>query len=364
MTSQDSPVGVGNPTISTASQSQGPGNVSLEGSLATQAEPPFGGLLNQSLHAVATEQSGSADTGSEHGWLAGNENSTEAASGNLLPVVPVEPGDVAVRPAFGKGTGADARRLWVSEALPHVESGSGPKLLPSAEPFGFMQIPDSPDLEVPSLEMLLEPTRNPLTRLPAGQPAMGRLASNGPSMEISQLFGAIGLDPVTTMGPMASFQATMTRSPGDSVATQIQLPLGHVDWADELGNRVQWLVRQNVQVAEMRINPPDLGPIELRVSVQNEQTNLIFASSNVTVREAIEAGLPRLREMLSDQGLQQVEVSIAQQSFSGHQGGGFSRNSDDRSDRDGPGEFPGEEEPTINREVEFSPALRRVDFFA
>ncbi len=118
--------------------------------------------------------------------------------------------------------------------------------------------------------------------------------------------------------------AMSAAGPGQTAGTQhsnlisapdLDLPLGQSGWDRELSSRVQWMVNRDVQTAELRINPPNLGPVELRVSVQNDQASVILVSQHAVVREAMEAALPRLRDMLTDQGMQQVEVAVSNQSF-------------------------------------------------
>jgi len=87
-------------------------------------------------------------------------------------------------------------------------------------------------------------------------------------------------------------------------------------WGDEIGERVRWLVSQNIQTAELRLNPPQLGPIEVKVTVQNDQMNVMFTAHHATVREALESAVPKLREMFGDSGLNLVDVDISQHSFS------------------------------------------------
>ena len=87
-------------------------------------------------------------------------------------------------------------------------------------------------------------------------------------------------------------------------------------WGEEIGERIRWLVNHNIQTAELRLNPPHLGPIEIRVSLQNDQMNVMFTSHHAAVREALESAVPRLREMFGNSGLELTNVDISQHSFS------------------------------------------------
>ena len=130
--------------------------------------------------------------------------------------------------------------------------------------------------------------------------------------------------PVTSAAPDALAHVFAGPNPAvasSSAAVQstvpaITVPLAQPGWDQALGQRLQWVVSQQMQGAELRINPPHLGPIEVRISVgQDQQTMINFTSPHGVVRDAIEAALPRLRDMLGDTGMNQVNVNVSQHSF-------------------------------------------------
>lgn len=98
--------------------------------------------------------------------------------------------------------------------------------------------------------------------------------------------------------------------PSNPTQTQVSAPLNSPQWSEELGQRVRWLVGQNLGSAQIRLNPAELGPVELRVNVSGDQVSVAFNSQFGVVREAIEAALPKLREMLESQGLNLAEADI------------------------------------------------------
>ncbi len=92
----------------------------------------------------------------------------------------------------------------------------------------------------------------------------------------------------------------------------IDVPVGHRGWNHALGDRLMFMVGHKIQAAEIRLNPPDLGPIEVRVSIHNDQANVAFTAHHALTREALESAVPRLREMLGDQNLNLVNVDVGQ----------------------------------------------------
>ena len=98
-------------------------------------------------------------------------------------------------------------------------------------------------------------------------------------------------------------------------ATTLPVPLGQSGWDQALGERVQWMVGNRLQGAEIRLNPAHLGPMEVRIQMQNDQANITFTAQHGVTREALEAAMPRLREMLGESGLQLNQVTVSDQSL-------------------------------------------------
>lgn len=135
----------------------------------------------------------------------------------------------------------------------------------------------------------------------AGKRALSELASQGKAADIqAAMANAVGAEP----GQSATRAAPRSLS--------LDIPMGQPGWDRSLGDRVQWMVNQNVQVAELRLNPPSLGPIEIRVQVEGDRTLVNFVAPQAAVREAIDAALPRLREMFAEGGMT-LDVSVSHQ---------------------------------------------------
>jgi len=83
-----------------------------------------------------------------------------------------------------------------------------------------------------------------------------------------------------------------------------------------LGNRVLWMLGQNLQTAELRINPPHLGPLEVHISLDGQHTKVSFFTQHAEVREMMEGTIPRLREILAEAGLNSANVDVSQQDLS------------------------------------------------
>jgi len=137
-------------------------------------------------------------------------------------------------------------------------------------------------------------------------------------------------------------------------------------WGEEVGSRVKWMVSSQVQSAELKMNPVNLGPVEVKISVQNDQTTIHFSAQNGAVREALDAAMPRLREMLGDNGVNLADVDVSDQSFAQQQKA-FEQGADATGDEYAAGDEPdggGEEGALESDEGEMLLSSKMVDYYA
>ncbi len=96
---------------------------------------------------------------------------------------------------------------------------------------------------------------------------------------------------------------------------QVSAPVSSPGFADALAHQVVWMVDKDAQVAELRINPPELGPVEVRLTVADGEATAQFVSTHAEVRTAIETSIARLRESLAEAGIQLGQASVSAESF-------------------------------------------------
>ncbi|MGP4844935.1 flagellar hook-length control protein FliK [Marinobacter sp. 1Y8] len=133
------------------------------------------------------------------------------------------------------------------------------------------------------------------------------------SAQLNRLQG--GAESASRPGSPASLQhaqgAKEVLAPLKSYSTSIDLPVQHAEWGEKVAGKLAWLTTQRMSVAEIHITPPDLGPMEVRVQVHNDQANVAIHASHAVVRDQLELNGQRLRDMLQDNGLtlERFEVS-------------------------------------------------------
>lgn len=145
---------------------------------------------------------------------------------------------------------------------------------------------------------------------------------------------------------------------------QMDQPMHKSDWSQELGNRIVWMTRENVQAAQLRVNPPHLGPVEVRVSVHHDAASVSFVAHHVHARDAIEAAIPRLREMMGDNGFSQTSVSVSGQAASGHQQNPGASNGGTAAENRNSAFPDGDEVEAVSATTLRAPSLGMVDYFA
>ena len=111
----------------------------------------------------------------------------------------------------------------------------------------------------------------------------------------------------------------MRLQPSSMVAPNLKmdLPVQDQGWSEQFSEQIKWMTGQKFQSVEIRLNPAHLGAMEVKIQMQNDQTNIQITALHATVRDALEQAMPRLREMFDASGLQLGDVDIADQSPAG-----------------------------------------------
>lgn len=118
-------------------------------------------------------------------------------------------------------------------------------------------------------------------------------------------------------GRLDSLTQAVTGKTASAVATPPATPLNmHQNgWSEGVVNRVMYLSSQNLKSADIQLHPLELGRLDIRIDVTADQTTQVtFHSAHLGVRDALESQQGRLRDMLTQQGLTQVDVNVSDQS--------------------------------------------------
>jgi flagellar hook-length control protein FliK len=117
-------------------------------------------------------------------------------------------------------------------------------------------------------------------------------------------------------GSATATSGTGTPARGDGLATGPGsgaglAPLGDPSsFASGLGERLLDLGRDGTQSARLRLHPESLGPLDVRIQVEDGEARVWFNTAHGQTRDAIEASLPRLRELFAGQGIELGRVQV------------------------------------------------------
>jgi len=214
-----------------------------------------------------------------------------SASGSILPVIAASNGSALPL------SGVQMQQLEAQQALP----------LGDLKDFG----PLSLQVNLPTDKLPAVETGQLLT-------ATAQVADVVQNGGIKGLLDSDGLfQPIGTVGQT---QLTSTYAK-PVIALPVHVPVGQPGWDNSLGERLQWMVSKHVQQAEIKLTPPDLGPLEIKISLHNDQTSVSFVATHAATRDALEAAIPRLREMFNEANLNLGQVDVGQRQAGGAAGG-------------------------------------------
>lgn len=132
----------------------------------------------------------------------------------------------------------------------------------------------------------------------------------------------------------------VVRAPEARVQVALEAPVRSQAFPAEFSEKIVWLAGRQSQWADMSLNPPQLGAIEVRLSLVGGEAGAQFFSPHPAVRDAIEAALPRLRELMAQAGIALGDAQVRDEAFARREAGASNQNGSGDAN---PGEtsFPG-----------------------
>jgi flagellar hook-length control protein FliK len=221
-----------------------------------------------------------------------------------------EPLAALVNAAGERITAADSQRRTPSNVTP----GDGSALAAS----------DLKPTDAAALHTLDAPVLSALTQIPAAIEKTARLdddalplavaattgtdAASAPAVPLLHASGAGH----ATAASAAPTQTGLPQSSGEAIDTNA------ARWHEALATRIQWLVDHDVGEAKIKLNPPELGALDVKIALQDDKTYVQMVAHSASARDELAQGLPRLRELLSAGGLELGGATVS----GGHDGRG------------------------------------------
>ncbi|WP_034412183.1 flagellar hook-length control protein FliK [Derxia gummosa] len=109
------------------------------------------------------------------------------------------------------------------------------------------------------------------------------------------LAASAGIAPQTAGG--------ITPASGPTASAALAAPVGSDAWGEQLAGQVTRWTLDGIDVAELTLNPKDLGPIQVEIALTDGKAAVHFAAEQAETRAAIDAQMFRLGDSLADAGI-------------------------------------------------------------
>ncbi|EAR60574.1 flagellar hook-length control protein FliK [Neptuniibacter caesariensis] len=231
---------------------------------------------------------------------APSNSALDEANANQQPQNRQQAGDVAVVKTTVDQQSAAAK----AEAAKMNEAQGSPQVKPEPLPI------NKPEGQgVQKFESALDMTQQLLQKVSAGEKI-----DNSATQLVEKIANSSSLQPSTTQSLVMPTNAQKVATESQNLMMPQQVKINTPAWNNALGERAVMIAAQNTRVAEIQLDPPELGSLHVRVNVNQDQVSLSFTSPHAHVRDAVEQSLPRLREMFAEQGLALQDSSVSDHS--------------------------------------------------
>ncbi|MCU7555023.1 flagellar hook-length control protein FliK [Alteromonas sp. ASW11-19] len=168
----------------------------------------------------------------------------------------------------------------------------------------------------------------------------------------------VSTDAVIQENSQVRSESTKAQAQADGLDKPVNIT--KAEGQQQLHEKIRWMVNARNPMAEIRLDPPELGSMQVRVNVNGDTASVNFVVQSQQAKDALADAAPRLRDMLAEQGIELGE-SFVQQQGSGEEGTG------DETD----GQFAGrgqrsddEEEHTVIEQPITRESRGGIDYYA
>lgn len=301
----------------------------------------------QNLHVVPTAQAASVP-GEDAGSAAVQGNGADFASvlkahiaepakdaaetGILAALLPPQAGEDGTAAAADPSAGAVlAALLPAMAAIPPANTEPTEEAVSALETLSGLPAVMQP-ISVAAASLLQPPAPGDSAVVPAGHSAAATspdsvtatMTASSKAADPAGLIADARRQPLAIEGQPAAADTSVTpaqahlaaplahsRPAGEAPAVaRLDTPVGARGWDAEVGQKVVWMVNRSESRAELTLTPPQMGKVDVTLSVSGDQTHASFVAASPAAREALEQALPRLREILADAGITLGQASV------------------------------------------------------
>ncbi|MBT8435329.1 MAG: flagellar hook-length control protein FliK, partial [Gammaproteobacteria bacterium] len=190
-----------------------------------------------------------------------------------------------------KGLVQNVTRDLASAAVPTTD-----RVVPLAE-----KIPFADGLSVRDMLTTPEYRNLEIPAQPSSTTSPQNLAlSTSAAQAFSALSPALAATPQSSAFPTYLETLTLARNPDST------------ELGGGLSERVNWMINQKLNTANIRLDPPFLGKLDVQIKLADDATTVVFQTQHAQTRDLIESASVRLRDFLQESGYQNVNVDVSQ----------------------------------------------------
>jgi flagellar hook-length control protein FliK len=123
-----------------------------------------------------------------------------------------------------------------------------------------------------------------------------------------------GLNEVQGIKEVAQQQIESTRLVQQTAANDKAVNIFKPEGQQQLTEKVRWMINSRNITAEIKLDPPDLGGMNIKVNLSGDSASVSFVVQSQHARYALDQAVPRLREMLEEHGIELGQSSVQQES--------------------------------------------------
>lgn len=262
---------------------------------------------------------------------------------------------------------ASAVQTNISQAASAVQAAVNPQAQPAVSLPAYAAIPWTPAAMPNSPAQTQSVTSQAMLESTAAQ-QVAEMAHRGAEVKVDHLAQQLA----SSLGHTAS--TTAAKLDAATAQTPLQMNQNQAEVANVLSERVNMMMSKNLKHVDIRLDPPELGRLQIKLSVNQDQASVQFTVANQAARDVVEQSMPRLREMMQQQGLQLAQSSVQQQDAGGRQSfagsqtpsgdGQGGQNGQGGSSRFSHGEEQDADHSVVNHDFYVNTAKDRVDYYA
>ncbi|HHQ4618155.1 flagellar hook-length control protein FliK [Aeromonas veronii] len=293
---------------------------------ATQAATQ-GAALKAFSEGLKQSEAGAATTSAtaDGSGVAGKGAEKSAAEGSLQPATAANQGSAQVATAQSAAESAAAQSSVTATATAQTDSAAAPvmvapqQVLAQAESQG----PQAPLSTISAGIKQMEVTGTDEVRKVVSLEVKPKAGEAEKSLVAATSSGESSSSQTVQHGQNSQTQPQVADSRAPAAETTLRrepqnlphLKLASQEAPAELHQKVNVMLAEKLQQAEIQLDPLGLGKMKIQIQMgADSQANVHFVVQHGQTREMLEQAMPRLRDMLAGQGIQLGQTQVQQQS--------------------------------------------------